>query len=296
MHLTSRRDEHSTPKATLTERRTVVDGPTAEIAVLSIRGLGAAPTDASYTPLPQFVFPLDGVHLLADGRTELLVDMNHAAVIPGLSTTRDRHPSRGDMSCLIVTPTPDILEEAGANRQAVWNQSCFSRPFSAQAQMSACLAASEGDTCRSEELALELVRTMLDAAPSPAAVAGGRRLRLIRDVKELLAENLHPISLSEAAAQVGVTASYLTTLFHELEGMPLYRYHTRLRLAEALRRLIGCEDITALALDLGFSSHSHFTSAFRSAFGLTPSQFRAETRGASRGWTGARRLSAHSGA
>jgi AraC-like DNA-binding protein len=31
------------------------------------------------------------------------------------------------------------------------------------------------------------------------------------------------------------------------------------------------ERLTDLALDLGFSSHSHFTSAFRAYFGRTPS-------------------------
>jgi hypothetical protein len=34
-------------------------------------------------------------------------------------------------------------------------------------------------------------------------------------------------------------------------------------------------DLTALALDLGFSSHSHFAAAFRRAFRCTPSGFRA---------------------
>jgi AraC-like DNA-binding protein len=37
------------------------------------------------------------------------------------------------------------------------------------------------------------------------------------------------------------------------------------------------EDLTALALDLGFSSHAHFTSAFRQTYGRTPSEFRRST-------------------
>jgi AraC-like DNA-binding protein len=37
-------------------------------------------------------------------------------------------------------------------------------------------------------------------------------------------------------------------------------------------------DLTTLALNLGFSSHSHFSAVFRRAFGLTPSQFREATR------------------
>lgn len=55
--------------------------------------------------------------------------------------------------------------------------------------------------------------------------------------------------------------------------MPLYRYHLRLRLARALD-LLGCYDnLTTLGLDLGFSSHSHFSSAFRQVYGRTPAEF-----------------------
>jgi AraC-like DNA-binding protein len=34
-----------------------------------------------------------------------------------------------------------------------------------------------------------------------------------------------------------------------------------------------CDDLTRLSLDLGFSSHSHFTAAFRQAYGRTPAEF-----------------------
>jgi len=45
-----------------------------------------------------------------------------------------------------------------------------------------------------------------------------------------------------------------------------------------LAELPYTDDLTMLALDTGFSSHSHFTAAFRRAFGCTPSQFRMSTR------------------
>ena len=50
--------------------------------------------------------------------------------------------------------------------------------------------------------------------------------------------------------------------------MPLYRYQLRLRLARALDLLAQYDDLTTLGLDLGFSSHSHFSAAFRA--GLRP--------------------------
>jgi AraC-like DNA-binding protein len=38
-------------------------------------------------------------------------------------------------------------------------------------------------------------------------------------------------------------------------------------------------DLRGLAASLGFSSHSHFTSRFRRAFGITPSCFRRPATG-----------------
>ena len=57
--------------------------------------------------------------------------------------------------------------------------------------------------------------------------------------------------------------------------MPLYRYQLQLRLARALDLLATTPDVSTLAHDLGFSSHSHFASAFRQAYGRPPSTFRA---------------------
>jgi AraC-like DNA-binding protein len=48
-----------------------------------------------------------------------------------------------------------------------------------------------------------------------------------------------------------------------------------LRLRASLERVAEQRaDLTSIALDLGFSSHSHFTDVFRREFGKTPSEFR----------------------
>jgi AraC family transcriptional regulator len=59
-----------------------------------------------------------------------------------------------------------------------------------------------------------------------------------------------------------------------VEGVPLYRYQLRLRLARALDLLGEYDDLTTLSLELGFSSHSHFSAAFRQVYGRSPSEFR----------------------
>jgi AraC-like DNA-binding protein len=53
--------------------------------------------------------------------------------------------------------------------------------------------------------------------------------------------------------------------------VPIHRYLNRLRLREAMETMAEREvDLSDLALGLGFSSHSHFTAAFRKELGIPP--------------------------
>ena len=80
--------------------------------------------------------------------------------------------------------------------------------------------------------------------------------------------------LTPVAAEVGVSPVYLTQTFAQVEALPLYRYQLRLRLARALDRIADVDDLAQLGLELGFSSHSHFSAAFQQAYGRSPSEFR----------------------
>ena len=65
--------------------------------------------------------------------------------------------------------------------------------------------------------------------------------------------------------EVGHSPVYLTQVFQQVEGLPLYRYQMQLRLARSLDLLSQYDDLTSLSLDLGFYSHSHFSTAFKQA-------------------------------
>ncbi len=92
------------------------------------------------------------------------------------------------------------------------------------------------------------------------------------------------LSLSDVGQAVGASPAYLTDVFRREEGVALHQYLTHLRLARALAELPHADDLTVLALDLGFSSHSHFSAVFRRVFGLTPSRFRETTRQGQHPW------------
>ena len=83
------------------------------------------------------------------------------------------------------------------------------------------------------------------------------------------------VSLDEVARAVHASPFHLARIFQQQTGVPVHRYLTQLRLRASLERLAdGASDLTALALELGFSSHSHFTDAFRREFGKSPSEMR----------------------
>ncbi len=103
---------------------------------------------------------------------------------------------------------------------------------------------------------------------------------VVHDTKTLLAERYATnVTLRGIAAQVGSSPYHLARIFHRHTGFTLHGYLTQLRLRAALGRVADREiDLAALALELGFASHSHFTSSFRSAFGMPPSEVRRLSR------------------
>src|SRR5262249_49456007 len=76
-------------------------------------------------------------------------------------------------------------------------------------------------------------------------------------------------SLCDLAQGLACSPFHLSRIFHQTAGMSLRRYVNLLRTSVAADRLAaGASDLTELALDLGFSDHSHFTNTFRREWGL----------------------------
>lgn len=79
----------------------------------------------------------------------------------------------------------------------------------------------------------------------------------------------HP--LEELARTLNTSPFHLAHVFRSEIGISLHQYLVHLRLVAALERLhAGEPDLSKLALDLGFSHHSHFSSLFRRATGHSP--------------------------
>lgn len=103
---------------------------------------------------------------------------------------------------------------------------------------------------------------------------------LVANAKRYIASRAtERIRLADVGNALGISPVYVTEVFRRVEGVPFYQYALRKRLERAIRLLPGYRaDLSALALELDFASHSHFTTAFRRAFGCTPAAFRERAR------------------
>jgi len=125
-----------------------------------------------------------------------------------------------------------------------------------------------------EESVLRILRHIVPASrPFDAAIDA------VEEARAILARNFaRPLSLGDLSRAVGLSPFKLCRAFRARTGQTLTRYRHELRLRLALDRLRDpAVDLTDLSLDLGYSSHSHFTARFRRHFGIVPSQVRARS-------------------
>lgn len=98
-------------------------------------------------------------------------------------------------------------------------------------------------------------------------------LSLVREAQMILTTKFREnLSLADLASQLYTSPYHLSRLFRRYIGHTIHHYLNQIRLRTALERIEqGDTDLATLALDLGYSSHSHFTQVFRRTFGLAPS-------------------------
>lgn len=229
------------------------------------------------------VYPYRGVFMRHVGRNDTVAEANQVLFFNAYQGYRISHPIEGGDACIDLAIDQTMLEELTPKEQAQPGE-VFS--FRRQRRMDRSTRAGAGRAPASWFAAQRRRdaggRNIGADAGAPLArrahiACGGRQRhlqKLVDRAKLVLSSDLaRRWTLSEIASEVGVSPVYLTQVFQQVEATPLYRYQLRLRLARALDLLGQYEDLTALGLDLGFSSHSHFSASFKQSFGQTPAEF-----------------------
>jgi AraC family transcriptional regulator len=232
----------------------------------------------------QLVFPYRGIYLRHVGSDQAVADANHVLFFNAGEGYQVSHPMAGSDESLSLALSESLLQElAPTSLLTTQGRVGFRRQHRridprAQALVALLRHGLDNGTIEpleAEALLLTLVCRSLGPRTSHQPGSTHARRRLADRVKILLAGDLsRRWTLAEIAAEIRGSPVYLTQVFQQAEGIPLYRYHLRLRLARALDLIAQYDDLSALAADLGFSSHSHFAAAFRQAYGRSPTAFR----------------------
>lgn len=241
-----------------------------------------------------FVFPRTAVTITHEGKPTVVADRNTV-----MFYNRRQYYLRGALS-----PAGDLCDwfavphAAAVDAVAACDPSAIDRgerPFrfvagpcpaalyAAQRRLVLSAAAMTPDAI--EDAILDLLRGVVAAAYRTRGItpvelsprAARRRRDLVEAARSLLAIRYRErLTLDDVAGQLDVSPFHLSRVFKEETGTGMHEYVTQLRLRRALAHL---EDprcsLTEVALDLGFSSHSHFSAAFRQAFAESPSSVRA---------------------
>jgi AraC-like DNA-binding protein len=164
----------------------------------------------------------------------------------------------------------------------------FRRPFAAvsaevylaQRSLFTGVVRGELDSLEVEERVVEIVDAVLASSyqsqsPLTAPPRRGRpRRELVEEAKAAILSTLFEnLRVSDLARRLDVSPFHLCRSFRRETGVTLNAYRRDIRLRVALGLTTEYRgNLSVLALRAGFYSHSHFSAAFRRAFGRPPSR------------------------
>lgn len=231
------------------------------------------------------------------GRVQATADVNQAMFFSKDTVYQVSHPvdhgDRGTSFTIAPTILTDIVRELDPSidehpdapfpfltgpceAKVFWRHRDFVRRLEAAAEHPL-------ESLWADVTGLQLMADVLEAAFLRHGIRRNRRAATNSDhaerteaAKTYLAAHLaEAVTLDDVASAVHSSPFNFARIFHQQTGLPIHRYLTLLRLRASLEIIASQEaDLTSVALDLGFSSHSHFSDVFRKEFGETPSEFR----------------------
>ena len=259
---------------------------TATVAVRDVvcEGLHRQPGDERSASANRLVIPYRGAFVCHIRGEEAVAESGQVLLFNRAENYRVSHPLAGGHASVDLLVEEDLLREicpkpllaqSDPLRFAPYRLRIDPRAQALSALVRHSLHQGTAEVLEVESLALALAQRALGPRTTRAPRATASRQRLVDRVKLLITSDLsRRWTLSDIAGNLACSPVYLTQVFQQVEGVPLYRYQLRLRLARALDLLAQYDDISALSFELGFSSHSHFSAAFQHTYGRSPSEFR----------------------
>jgi len=258
--------------------------PLLSTPALSVGEFRCPPDDTSWRETNRIgdrahvVFPRHSVVIRQLGREPVLATSNHTMLYNAdQQYRRELHHALGDDSVFVELSTETVEELAGSAGLRATHVPTDRRTHLLQHVLVRHLRSAAADSLEAEELAARLVQSALSPRAVSTRPARARTSTDHRDLaeatkSEIAADISARRSLGELARKLHTSPFHLARVFRAETGFTVASYRQSLRLRAALERLsLNDGDLSALALELGFSSHSHFTASFTREFGLPPS-------------------------
>lgn len=121
--------------------------------------------------------------------------------------------------------------------------------------------------------ALETINVPFTACPVPACrfLAHESEREKVVEARNIIQDNLdNPLTIKELSRRVAMNECYLKKGFKALVGKTIHEYTQSLRIAKAKEMLQTGMTVSDVANELGYSSISHFSTAFKKATGTKP--------------------------
>ena len=276
------------PDAWIT-RRTLFEGPLFGIGHIVCRPTPEIRHEVEYASVNVLALPTAGVFALHDGpRRHVVATPNHAVFISSGLAYRVTFPGNVGDECLVLRLTTQGLDRlmpgdvaCDGFHPATLGTRAVLPPAAilARGLLWRRLARGEADPLLVEELGIGLLHSSLRAVRESRARLEYRPSHVERVKEAISTEPERKWTLDELSRIAGISPFHLAHVFSKEVGTSVYRYAIRLRLAKALNAVLDSNlDLTSIALDAGFTSHSHFTARFREFFGLTPVELRRAVR------------------
>jgi AraC family transcriptional regulator len=269
-------------------RRTLFEGGLLRACHMVSRPSSAACGELQRQNENVLVLPLSGVFAMHDApRRHVVATASHAVFVAAGAPYRLSFPAAIGDEALLFRFSAAALERAAP--EAVKRDGFDSPGFASHALLPPAamlersllwrrLQGGDADPLEVEEAGVGLLASSLRAARRGAQPRGlrGRRLRQVERVKEAVSvDPARRWTLDDLARLACLSPGHLAHVFREEVGEPVYSYVLRSRLACTVDAVLDAgADLSAIALQAGFASHSHFTARFRRLFGLTPSALR----------------------
>ena len=127
-----------------------------------------------------------------------------------------------------------------------------------------------------EESVVNILAHVIALACESRPPQRARQGEVVEQAREVIARRFTTrLTLTDLSRATGSSLFHLCRLFRAGTGRTIHGYLNQLRLRASLAPVLdSTKDLSAIALALGYSTHSHFTAAFRAEYGVTPSSMR----------------------